>query len=447
MPTSRSSPASISTIWTTWATAAKKSASRRQGFIEPDAPPFASIPCRLSACLNMPAVPVPTCGAWTGIFPRSARMTTGPIAVAVQAGQSCHCPPWLAPASCVTRPVRWRRWMPYRIVCPWTQRRSAAGWRPRTCRAGSSTSPRRRRSFWTWRTIRKPRGRWRPPCMASRLADAHWPWWACWPTRMRQGYLRHYATKSMHGGRARLLRHVRRMPRRWLPYCAGRWVRHRYTFSRMSPARSRRREARHAKMIEFSSSVRFIPLPPCSTMPPPSSENDLKRLARRRLIGAVALTLLAVIALPLLLEDEPPPTSALSVHMAEAPAPVPEQAAAPVSAAEPASSMPSQPAPPPEPTKPAEPAKPVARPEPKPEAEPAKPEPVKAELAKPQSKPHPVAAPVPQKKPAAASEMFVVQLAALSDGAKARELKARAALAGLPTYTDTVGSLTRVRVV
>ena len=181
-------------------------------------------------------------------------------------------------------------------------------------------------------------------------------------------------------------------------------------------------------------------------MPPPSSENDLKRLARRRLIGAVALTLLAVIALPLLLEDEPPPTSALSVHMAEVPAPVPEQAAAPVSAAESASSMPSQPARPPEPTKPAEPAKPVARPEPKPEAEPAKPEPVKAEPAKPQSKPHPVAAPVPQKKPAAASEMFVVQLAALSDGAKARELKARAALAGLPSYTDTVGSLTRVRV-
>ncbi|MBC2730906.1 SPOR domain-containing protein [Thiobacillus sp.] len=180
-------------------------------------------------------------------------------------------------------------------------------------------------------------------------------------------------------------------------------------------------------------------------MPPPSSENDLKRLARRRLIGAVALTLLAVIALPLLLEDEPPPTSALSVHMAEAPAPV--QAAAPVSAAEPASSTPSQPAPPAEPAKAEpEPAKPAARPEPKPEAEPVKPEPVKAEPAKPQSKPHPVAAPVPQKKPAAASEMFVVQLAALSDGAKARELKARAALAGLPTYTDTVGSLTRVRV-
>ncbi|ODU30639.1 MAG: hypothetical protein ABS93_01535 [Thiobacillus sp. SCN 62-729] len=181
-------------------------------------------------------------------------------------------------------------------------------------------------------------------------------------------------------------------------------------------------------------------------MPPPSSENDLKRLARRRLIGAVALTLLAVIALPLLLEDEPPPTSALSVHMAEAPAPVPEQqAVAPVPAAEPVPSAPSPPAPP------AEPAKPAARPEPKPEGEPVKPEPVKAEPAKPQPakpqpKPHPAAAPVPQKKPAATSEMFVVQLAALSDGAKARELKARAALAGLPTYTDTVGNLTRVRV-
>ena len=42
--------------------------------------------------------------------------------------------------------------------------------------------------------------------------------------------------------------------------------------------------------------------------------------------------------------------------------------------------------------------------------------------------------------------MFVVQLAALSDDAKARELKARAALAGLPVYTDAVGNLTRVRV-
>lgn len=163
-------------------------------------------------------------------------------------------------------------------------------------------------------------------------------------------------------------------------------------------------------------------------MPPPSSENDLKRLARRRLIGAVALALLAVIVLPLLLEDEPPPTSTLSVHMTTLPAPLPEQTAAPAHDA----SLP-------EATPPPEPARTVTRSEPAPEPEtvkpkPAKAEPVRAEPAKPQA------------KPAAASGMFVVQLAALSDGAKARELKARAALAGLPAYTDTVGNLTRVRV-
>jgi DedD protein len=40
----------------------------------------------------------------------------------------------------------------------------------------------------------------------------------------------------------------------------------------------------------------------------------------------------------------------------------------------------------------------------------------------------------------------VVQLAALSDSTKANVLKTRAAQAGLPAYTDTVGKLTRVRV-
>ncbi len=141
--------------------------------------------------------------------------------------------------------------------------------------------------------------------------------------------------------------------------------------------------------------------------------------------------MLAVIVLPLLLEDEPPPTSALSVHMTTTPAPVPEQTTAPA----PDSSAPVS-VPPPEPTPEPEAAKP----------EPVRAEPVRKEPAKPQPKPHPVAAPISQNKPVAASEVFVVQLAALSDGAKARELKARAALVGLPSYTDTVGNLTRVRV-
>jgi len=181
-------------------------------------------------------------------------------------------------------------------------------------------------------------------------------------------------------------------------------------------------------------------------MPPPSSENDLKRLARRRLIGAVALTLLAVILLPLLLENEPPPTSSLSVHMAAAPAPVsvqaarPERTGVPGAVAAPTSPAPPVPAsaePPPEP--PPEPAKPPAKPKPVPAREAAKPSPVEPFKIEP-------AKPARRTGPEAAGEAFVVQLAALSDGAKARELKARAALAGLPAYTDTVGSLTRVRV-
>ena len=190
-------------------------------------------------------------------------------------------------------------------------------------------------------------------------------------------------------------------------------------------------------------------------MPPPSSEHDLKRLARRRLIGAVALTLAAVIVLPLFLEDEPPPTSSLSVHMAAAPeqAAQPERTAGPAAAAVP---TPSAPPAPPQPAPPLDPARPATKPESPPESKPgpeSRPEPIKSGPVKPEParppKPqavHPADAPVRETKPAAGSANFVVQLAALSDGGRARELKARAALAGLPAYTDTVGSLTRVRV-
>ncbi|OZA28252.1 MAG: SPOR domain-containing protein [Hydrogenophilales bacterium 17-61-9] len=174
-------------------------------------------------------------------------------------------------------------------------------------------------------------------------------------------------------------------------------------------------------------------------MPLPSNENDLKRRARRRLIGAVGLTLLAVIVLPLLLEDEPPPASSLAVRMAAKPAltPVPapppaQQNEAVVAAAPPV--LPQPEAPP----------APDAKPEPRPASQAV---PVKPEPPRPTPKPaplKPVEAPAAQS--AAASGMFVVQLAALSDAAKAETLKTRAAQAGLPAFTDKVGNLTRVRV-
>ncbi|MGB9130041.1 MAG: SPOR domain-containing protein [Thiobacillus sp.] len=174
-------------------------------------------------------------------------------------------------------------------------------------------------------------------------------------------------------------------------------------------------------------------------MPPPSSENDLKRHARRRLIGAVALSLLAVIVLPLLLEDEPPPASPLAVRMAAAPETLPEQ---PEQAATPDA---ADATPLPEPEADSS-SGPIAEPEPKADS---KVEPAKAEASKPAPKPQPstpVAAPPAPPKPVAASEAFVVQLAALSDPAKADVLKGRAVLAGLPAYTDKLGDLTRVRV-
>jgi len=171
-------------------------------------------------------------------------------------------------------------------------------------------------------------------------------------------------------------------------------------------------------------------------MPPPSSENDLKRRARRRLIGAVALTLLAVIVLPLLLEDEPPPASSLAVKMAVSPTAALRDEPNQPAEAEPAEQLavvaaPAEPAPGPEPLKP-EIAKPAPQPEP--------PRPAPQAVAKP------APTPVPQAKPAATGEAFVVQLAALSDSVRAGALKARAASAGLPAYTDKVGALTRVRV-
>lgn len=170
-------------------------------------------------------------------------------------------------------------------------------------------------------------------------------------------------------------------------------------------------------------------------MPPPSSENDLKRRARRRLIGAVGLTLAAVVLLPLLLEDEPPPARQLDVKM-PAPTAVSEAPAGPVAV---------QPAPAAEPPPPAE-----TPPEPKNPRPESKPEPEPRAAAKPPPQVAPKPEPKPESKPVpatqAGSDAYVVQLAALSDPAKVETLKARAALSGLPVFTDSRNGLTRVRV-
>jgi DedD protein len=168
-------------------------------------------------------------------------------------------------------------------------------------------------------------------------------------------------------------------------------------------------------------------------------ELQLKRRARRRLIGAIVLVTAMVVVLPMVLDSEPKPISqeitvqipspdsgAFTTKVAPlSPAPGPLSAAKPPAAAEkmagkPATSNQSQPA-------------------------------AKSELPKqttttqrkpPAGKPsQPTARPV--------NEPYVVQVIALADGEKARELQSKIAASGIKSYTEVVktakGDVTRVR--
>lgn len=167
----------------------------------------------------------------------------------------------------------------------------------------------------------------------------------------------------------------------------------------------------------------------------------LKRRGRRRLVGAVALVLLAVIVLPMVFDPEPrratPPVSVRIPSEDDsgfAPKVTPKGPPAPAAA----------PAP-----KPAEPAKPqAAAPA---TAEPRKAAPAKAEPSK--------TAPAPEAKlqeaeqaraqAALANVEYVVQVAALANADTVKEVTAALAAAKLPYYTEVVpvakGKVTRVR--
>ncbi|WP_137173301.1 SPOR domain-containing protein [Massilia sp. HP4] len=235
-----------------------------------------------------------------------------------------------------------------------------------------------------------------------------------------------------------------------------------------------------------------------------------KKRARRRLVGAIALVLAAVVALPMLLDSEPKPLATdIAIHIPDkekaAPLPVPsEQVAASASVDSDEEIIEPVPAPPagtraadttstaqvatppasePPPMRMLEPAKPVEPPKPEPKPEPVKPkpEPVKPE-PKPERKPEPEKKPEPAKKPAethpkaeqvakpapredAARAMailegkpaepqkaqgpaprFVVQVAALGSQEKANELQERLRGAGIASFTQKSGELIRVRI-
>jgi len=181
-------------------------------------------------------------------------------------------------------------------------------------------------------------------------------------------------------------------------------------------------------------------------------ELQLRKRARRRLIGAIVLVTAVAVALPMVLDSEPNPASQeVNIKI-----PSPDSGAFALKAA------PAIPAPQANPAlkPPAAAEKPDARPvqSPPPAAEP-KPAPVAVvkETAKPAEKQE--AAQAPAKAPAlketapksakATSGQFVVQVVALSDAAKAKQMRQQISDAGIKSYTEVVktakGDVTRVR--
>ena len=163
----------------------------------------------------------------------------------------------------------------------------------------------------------------------------------------------------------------------------------------------------------------------------------LKKRARRRLVGAVALALFAAIVLPMVMDHQPPaPLKDIQVRI-----PSPDEGA-------------------PQKTTPAKPVaktdiKPIAKAEPKPETKaetPPEPKPeAKSEAKtepKPELKPEPKAEPKTESK-ATAGEAWEVQLGAYSEPGRVKNLLAKLKDIGVPAYTEKVdtpnGARTRVR--
>ena len=167
---------------------------------------------------------------------------------------------------------------------------------------------------------------------------------------------------------------------------------------------------------------------------------ELRTRTRRRLIGAAAMLLAAVIVLPMLLDTTPRPVREdISITLANPPpADKPPDKAPTIDdrIAEPAAEPAAAPG---EPPRPAEPPATAARP----------PSPPPAKATQPPSA-QPMAPSPPPPAAAPAGERFAVQVAALSSAAAAKELVARLKKGGFNAYVEAVstadGTLHRVRV-
>lgn len=184
----------------------------------------------------------------------------------------------------------------------------------------------------------------------------------------------------------------------------------------------------------------------------------LRRRGRRRLVGAIALALLAVIVLPMVFDRQPERNPAVSVRIpnenevearlrpqtnlaSTAPAPTGAQTAAPASVVKPEPTVKAESSAKPEATAKSEPAKA----EPAPQAPPAPQAAAKGEKHASAS-----AADTARAKAALAGKEFIVPVAALAEQERVKALTARLRSAKLPYYTEAIhtksGKITRVRV-
>lgn len=180
----------------------------------------------------------------------------------------------------------------------------------------------------------------------------------------------------------------------------------------------------------------------------PISDEELKlrKRARRRLIGAIVIVTAVVVALPMVLDNEPKPLSQdidIRIPSPEsAPpftskvVPVPDTSSAPANTA--------KPVPVPE-------AKPQASAQPSVQAKPQTTPP--PQDAKPAAKPEKPTTTAKVEPPAARTPaqpgQYVVQVVALSDAAKAKQMQQAILKTGVKAYTEVVktarGDVTRVR--
>jgi len=200
------------------------------------------------------------------------------------------------------------------------------------------------------------------------------------------------------------------------------------------------------------------------------AQNELKRRARRRIVGATALALAAVIVLPMVMDHEPRvPAQDIQVRIPSqegaggiASRILPGKGATPLPPAAPVvearAAMPPPVAAPAAPAKPETPAeakpeskvepKPATKPEPKAAAAPAKPADAKAADKRPHDADAARAAAALSGR-TAAGEQWVVQLGAYREDGNVKLLVKKLKEMGVPSYTEAFdspqGQRTRVR--